>query len=127
MNTRERGELFGRYVGLELKGAIVSRTLTAKAVAEKIGRADANLNRWLNGKTEIPIAVVCEICEVLDLEPRVIVEHAYDRMVEELGERDAPTNVTPMRRRNVPATKQTPLRGVAKKKSRDRGGDDGQG
>lgn len=125
MTTRQRGELFGRYVGLELKGAIVSRTLTAKAVAEQIGRADANLNRWLNGKTEIPIAVLCEVCEVLDLEPRTIVEHAYDRMVEELGERDAPTNVTPMRKRDVPAFVQDE-RAVAKKKSRDPGGDEGE-
>ena len=125
MTTRQRGELFGRYVGLELKGAIVSRALTAKAVAEQIGRADANLNRWLNGKTEIPIAVLCEVCEVLDLEPRTIVEHAYDRMVEELGERDAPTNVTTMRRRDVPALVQDE-RAVAKKKSRDPGGDEGE-
>ncbi|AZS46637.1 MULTISPECIES: helix-turn-helix domain-containing protein [Microbacterium] len=124
-NTRERGELFGRYVGLELKGAIVSRSLTAKAVAERIGRADANLNRWLNGKTEIPIAVVCEVCEVLDLEPRTIVEHAYDRMIEELGERDAPANVTQLRPRDVPAPVQDE-RAVAKKKSRDPGGDEGE-
>lgn len=124
-NTRERGELFGRYVGLELKGAIVSRSLTAKAVAERIGRADANLNRWLNGKTEIPIAVVREVCEVLDLEPRTIVEHAYDRMIEELGERDAPANVTQLRPRDVPAPVQDE-RAVAKKKSRDPGGDEGE-
>lgn len=86
MNTRERGDAFGRYVGLELKGAIVARGLTAKKVAEMIGRADANLNRWLNNKTEIPITVVCEVCEALGIEPRAIVEHAYDRMVLELGE-----------------------------------------
>lgn len=117
--------MFGRYVGLELKGAIVSRSLTAKAVAERIGRADANLNRWLNGKTEIPITVVCEVCEVLDLEPRTIVEHAYDRMIEELGERDAPTNVTQLRPRDVPTPVQDE-RAVAKKKSRDPGGDEGE-
>ncbi|WP_295014843.1 helix-turn-helix transcriptional regulator [uncultured Microbacterium sp.] len=126
MNTRERGELFSRYIGLELKGAIVARALTAKAVAEQIGRADANLNRWLNGKTEIPIGVVCEVCEVLDLEPRTIVEHAYDRMIDELGERTIPENVTPLRGRDVEPSRQDD-RKVAKKKSRDRGGDDGQG
>ncbi|MFK4760343.1 hypothetical protein ACI3KS_05345 [Microbacterium sp. ZW T5_45] len=40
---------------------------------------------------------------------------------------EAVANVRPLRKRNVPAPEQTPLRGVAKKKSRDRGGDDGQG
>lgn len=36
------------------------------------------------------------------------------------------SNVTSIRA-NVPTPQETPLRGVAKKKSRDRGGDDGQG
>lgn len=86
MDTRKRGEAFSLYVGLELKGKITARGQTAKAVAERIGRAEANLNRWLNGKTEIPLAVVCEVCEAIGVEPRTIAEYAYDRVVEEFGE-----------------------------------------
>lgn len=86
VNNRERSEIFGRYVGLQLKGTIVARASTAKEVAARIGRADANLNRWLNGKTEIPLSVLCEVCEFLRVEPSTIVEQAYDRMVFEIGE-----------------------------------------
>ncbi|MBB2957009.1 helix-turn-helix domain-containing protein [Pseudoclavibacter helvolus] len=85
---RERAELFARYIGLELKGAIVSRGRTAQDVAEAVGRSSAGFNRWLNGKRELPITVLCEVAELLDMDPRVIVEHAYDRVVDELGERD---------------------------------------
>lgn len=88
MDTRKRAELFSRYVGLELKGAISSRQMTAKNVAVTIHRSPAAFNRWLNGKVEIPVSVVCEACEVIDVEPAYIVETAYNRMVHELGERD---------------------------------------
>ena len=86
MNNRERSEIFARYVGLQLKGTIVARAATAKQVAAGIGRADANLNRWLNGKTEIPVSVLCEVCEFLGVDPSTVVQHAYDRMVFENGE-----------------------------------------
>lgn len=82
---RERGAVFARYVGLELKGAIVARGFTAKAVAAAIERGDANLNRWLNGKVEIPISVACEVAEAIGIEPAQIVRIAYDRVVAELG------------------------------------------
>lgn len=84
--NRNRSETFARYVGLQLKGSIIARSLTAKAVAEAIGRGDANLNRWLNGKVEIPISVVCEVCEFIGVEPSQIIQLAYDRMVFENGE-----------------------------------------
>lgn len=51
---------------------------------------------------------------MLAIEPRTIFENAYDRMVEELGERDAPANVTPMRRRIVLATAEETTAGLMK-------------
>ena len=91
MNTKERAESFARYVGLELKGKIVSQGFTALKVAETIGRSPAAFNRWLNGKSEIPLTVLCEACEVIDIEPRSIIESAYDRMAVALGERSGET------------------------------------
>lgn len=88
MDTRERADLFAKYVGLQLKGRIISQGFTAKAVAGMIGRSPAAFNRWVNGKTEIPLAVLCEACEVIDLEPTFIVDEAYNRMAVALGERD---------------------------------------
>lgn len=88
MNIRARAETFSRYVGLELKGKIVSQQFTAKAVAEAIGRQPAAFNRWLNGKVEMPLTVLCEACEYIDVEPSKIVEDAYARLAVEFGERD---------------------------------------
>ena len=91
MNNRERAETFARYVGLELKGRIVTRGFTAKGVAEGIGRGSANFNRWLNGKVELPLTVLAEACEYIDIDPNPVVEDAYSRMCVELGERDGTT------------------------------------
>lgn len=91
MNNRERAETFALYVGLELKGRIVARGFTAKGVAEGIGRGSANFNRWLNGKVELPLTVLAEACEYIDIDPHPVVEDAYSRMCVELGERDGTT------------------------------------
>lgn len=88
MNIRERAETFSRYVGLELKGKIVSQQFTAKQVAEGIGRQPAAFNRWLNGKVEMPLTVFCEACEFINLDPAPIIDDAYSRMAVEYGERD---------------------------------------
>lgn len=88
MSTRQRAERFSQYVGLELKGAIVSRGFTAKQVAEITDRSPAAFNRWLNGKAELPIVALSESCEVIGIEPSVIIENAYARMIMEFGELD---------------------------------------
>lgn len=88
MNKRERAETFARYVGLELKGKIITQGHTAKSVAEEMGRSPAAFNRWLNGKVELPLSVLGEACEVIDLDPQGIVEDAYSRLCVEFGERD---------------------------------------
>ncbi|QIK82437.1 helix-turn-helix transcriptional regulator [Sanguibacter sp. HDW7] len=82
-----RSEEFPAYVGLELKGKIVSRGFTALDVATRIGRSPAAFNRWLNGKVDIPLAVLCAAAEVIDVDPQEIVGHAYDRLVVRHGER----------------------------------------
>lgn len=87
--SNERARRFAEYVGLELKGMIAStKGVTANGVARTMGRQPAAFNRWLNGKIEIPLSVACEACEVIETEPKYLVERAYDRMVAELGEAD---------------------------------------
>ena len=88
MSTRQRAELFTRYLGLELKGQITARGFTAKDVAEKTGRSVAAFNRWINGRAELPAVALCEACELIGIEPTRVVEDAYARMVMELGEVD---------------------------------------
>lgn len=87
MNTRKRAEEFTRMVGLELKGAITARGFNATQVAKATSRSPAAFNRWLNGKVEIPLTVLCESCEHIDVDPHFIVETAYSRMAGLLGER----------------------------------------
>lgn len=80
MNTRSRAILFTRYVGLELKGAITARGFTAKEIALRSHRSPAAFNRWLNGHVEIPLAVVCESCELIGISPGAIIDAAFERV-----------------------------------------------
>jgi transcriptional regulator with XRE-family HTH domain len=86
MDIQKRAAEFGRLVGLELKGRIISQGFTANDVADETGHSRAAFNRWLNGKVEIPVHVMCEACEAIDWDPSNIVETAYDRMVGIYGE-----------------------------------------
>ena len=91
MDIQARAAKFARYVGLELKGRIVSQGFTANDVADATAHSRAAFNRWLNGKVEVPMRVLCEVCEVIDWEPSAIVENAYARMAITLGERGGDT------------------------------------
>ena len=51
-------------------------------------RSPAAFNRWLNGKVDLPLSVLCEACEVIGAEPAAVAEAAYARMTLELGEPD---------------------------------------
>ena len=88
MNIRQRAETFSTYVGLELKGRITTQGFTAKHVATAIGRQPAAFNRWLNGKVELPMSVLCEACEFINIEPSRVIDDAYSRLAVEFGERD---------------------------------------
>jgi len=85
MNARQRAAIFSQYVGLELKGKITAQGFTAKAVAEAASRSPAAFNRWLNGRVELPLTVLCEACEIIGVEPGFIVDVAYGRLVSEYG------------------------------------------
>lgn len=86
MDIFKKAEIFATYVGLELKGAITARGRTAKELAELTKHSPAAFNRWLNGKTPIPVTVLCEVCEVLEIDPQKIVGWAYDRVAVAYGE-----------------------------------------
>lgn len=86
MSNLKRADEFARFVALELKGRIISQGFTAKAVAEGIGRPAATLNRWLNNKLPLPLTVLCEISELIGVEPADVVRLAYDRLAVRYGE-----------------------------------------
>ncbi len=80
MNSRNAAGLFTRYVGLELKGTITARGFTAKHVAEETGHTPASMNRWLNGKVDLPLGVLFEACDVIKVEPFVLIVAATERV-----------------------------------------------
>ncbi len=85
MDRRERSQRFAFYVGQELKGTITSRGFKAAAVAREMGRSGTAFSNWLNGKGAIlPLAVLAEACEVIGVEPAIVVAAAYTRLREEL-------------------------------------------
>jgi transcriptional regulator with XRE-family HTH domain len=96
MNARQRAAIFSHYVGLELKGKITAQGFTAKAVAEAASRSPAAFNRWLNGRVELPLTVLCEACEIIGVEPAFIVDVAYSRLVMEHGGRETRTEDDPV-------------------------------
>ncbi|MCT2042647.1 helix-turn-helix domain-containing protein [Pseudoclavibacter alba] len=91
MDIRKRGSTFAKYVGLQLKGEIITRGKTANEVAKATRHSPAAFNRWLNGKTELPLAVLCEVADYIGVDPQVIVDTAYNRLCVEFGERDGKT------------------------------------
>ncbi|MCI7551489.1 MAG: helix-turn-helix domain-containing protein [Arcanobacterium sp.] len=80
MVKKSNADLFLYYVSLELKGAITAQNWTLTRLATAMGRNKANLSLWLNGKRDMPIKVLYEICALIGVEPRVIVGRAQRRL-----------------------------------------------
>lgn len=116
MDSRERALQFTRFVGLELKGRITTRGFTAKIVAERTHRSASALNRWLNGHVELPLAVLCETCELIGADPAQIIDAAYDRLIAEYGPAAPDSDGTELDVRGAPDTRRNPL--AAKRGSR---------
>lgn len=91
MNIRDRADLFSRLIGYELKGRIVTRGFTAKAVAERARRSPSALSNWLNGHVGLPLTALFETCEIIGIAPSEVIDAAYDRLRAELGDVTAPT------------------------------------
>lgn len=117
MDMQDRAQLFTRFVGLELKGRITARGFTAKAVATEARHSPAAFNRWLNGRVEIPLAVLHEACEIVGVHPGVIIDAAYDRVLLEMDSTDdAPGGARP-----VSAPRNNAPQGLAAKRGRRKG------
>lgn len=84
MDMQQQGKLFTRLVGLELKGRIVARGFTAQDVATATNHSPAAFNRWLNGKVELPLRVLCEACAVINVTPSEITDAAFERLQTEI-------------------------------------------
>ncbi|MDU4287461.1 MAG: helix-turn-helix transcriptional regulator [Actinomyces sp.] len=89
---QERGRKFAQYLALEVKGAVWSQNRGVIEVCEEAGVNQATFYRYTTGTRSIPSPLLAQMCEVLGVDPREIVNRAYTRLLNELGpyEPDAP-------------------------------------
>lgn len=80
-----RAQLFAKYLGAELKGAIRSRGFSQAQVADQLGHARSSMANWLNAKPSIPMEVAEKVCLCIGVELRVIVSRAHERVNDEMG------------------------------------------
>ena len=91
---QERGRKFAQYLALEVKGAVWSQNRGVIEVCEEAGVNQATFYRYTTGTRSIPSPLLAQMCEVLGVDPREIVNRAYTRLLNELGpyEPAAPQN-----------------------------------
>lgn len=107
---------FAKAVAREFRREAGDRRLSGRAVASAIDKSEKYVRDRLNDTLSFTLNDVELFARHIGYSPEEFVARI---------ERDlAPSNVTPMPKRDVPAPVQTD-RKVAKKKSRDPGGDEG--
>lgn len=80
-----RAQLFAKYLGAELKGAIRSRGYSQAEIADRLGHARSSFANWLNAKPSIPIEVAEKICLCIGVELKIVVARAHQRVNDEMG------------------------------------------
>lgn len=90
----ERSAKFSEFLALELKGAILATQNTILETCKKADVDYSTFTRYVNGKRSLPSPLLAQMCEVLGVDPREIVNRAYTRLLNELGpyEPNAPQN-----------------------------------
>lgn len=114
---------FNAAVGRQLRAEIAAGGSSISAMARSIGIARSALDNYVSGKRAIPVPIAYEICATLAVDPHVVVMRAEERLAAE--EAQPASNITALRSRKSAAPVGQEDRAVAKKKSRDPGGDEG--
>lgn len=88
-------EDFNDAVGRQMRAEIAASRSSIAAMARSIGVARSALDNYVTGKRAIPVPVVYSVCAALNVEPRVLVARAEERL-----KADGVTvgRVTPIRR-----------------------------
>ena len=84
-DLKARGRKFAQYLALEVKGAIWSQNRGVIEVCEEAGVNQATFYRYTTGTRSIPSPLLAQMCEVIGVDPREIVNRAYTRLLNELG------------------------------------------
>lgn len=71
---------------MELKGAITARGYSATKVAAEISVDYSTLHRYFKGQRSLPSDVFSNACEYIGVDPADLVDRAYSRLIDEMGE-----------------------------------------
>lgn len=77
------GDTFNAAVAAELRGQRARTRMTVDAVTAGTGFAKSTVLNYLNGKRDIPLPALAELCRVLRVEPRAIFEAAQKAIDDE--------------------------------------------
>ena len=85
----QRSKRFAQLIGYELKANFAREGTSQAEVAERLGHSKSGYSRCINAKPSMPLEAFINTCELINVDPRQVVDAAYTRLIEELG--DPPT------------------------------------
>jgi transcriptional regulator with XRE-family HTH domain len=72
------GDRYALAVASELRAERARTGVTLAQLVERTGVAQSTIQRYLNGKRDIPTPVFIDLCVALGVSPRVIFDRAYE-------------------------------------------------
>ena len=81
----QRSKRFAQLIGYELKANFTREGTSQAEVAERLGHSKSGYSRWINAKPSMPLEAFINTCELINVDPRQVVDAAYTRLIEELG------------------------------------------
>lgn len=70
------GTAYNDAVAAELRGERARTRMTVDALVQSTGYAKSTVLNYLNGKRDIPLPALAELCRALSVDARVILERA---------------------------------------------------
>lgn len=80
----QRSKRFAQLIGYELKANFAREGTSQAEVAERLGHSKSGYSRWINAKPSMPLEAFINTCELINVDPRQVVDAAYTRLIEEL-------------------------------------------
>ena len=84
-----RGLRYAQLVGLELKASFARLQISQTQVADGLGHSRSGYSKWINAKPSMPMETLINTCEFIGVNPCEILNAAYRRLIEEMGEANA--------------------------------------
>ena len=87
-NREYRSQRFAQLVGLELKGEFAKHSISQTKVAEILGHSKGGYSKWINAKPSMPLEAFLNTCELIEADPKAVIDASYKRLLDELGTPD---------------------------------------